>query len=193
MRKRAELKDQTRRAIVDATLELHGQIGPLRTSYAAIAERAGVERRTVYNHFPTEAELFQACSSRYRETNPFPDPEPWRKIADPEQRLRAGLAALYAHYRETELRWANILRDAEVHPLVKLGAKYRHDYLQHVRDVLAVGWQARGTRRTRLLQALGLAVDFYTWRCLCESHHADDEVAIELVLGMARHAAGRCR
>jgi AcrR family transcriptional regulator len=190
MRRRAELKDQTRRAIVDATLELHGQIGPVATSYALIAERAGVERRTVYNHFPTEAELFRACASSYRDTNPFPDPEPWRKIHDPEQRLTRALTELYAHYRETESRWANILRDAEVQPLVRAGATYRHDYLRQVRDVLATGWHARGTRRTQLLQALGHAVDFYTWRSLCQEQHADHETAIELMLAMARHAAG---
>jgi AcrR family transcriptional regulator len=191
MRHRAERKDETRRAIVDATLELHGEVGPLATSYALIAARAGVERKTVYNHFPSEAELFQACSSRYRETNPFPDPEPWRKIADPEQRVQAGLSELYAHFRESEPRWANILRDAEVHPLVRAGAQYRYDYLQGVHDVLAVGWHARGARRTHLLQALGHAADFYTWRSLCQRQGADDKTAVQLVLGMVRHAAGR--
>jgi hypothetical protein len=76
---------------------------------------------------------------------------------------------------------------------VRIGATYRFDYLHRVRDVLAVGWRVRGTRRARVLQALGLAVDFYTWRCLCRSNDDDDEAAIELILGMVRHAAGRCR
>ena len=192
MRRRAERRDETRRAIVDATLELHGEIGPVATSYALIAQRAGVQRKTVYNHFPTEAELFQACSWRYRDSNPFPDPKSWLEITDPEQRLQRGLSELYAHFGESEARWANILRDAEVHPLVRAGAKYRHDYLQRVRDVLAVGWRARGARRTRLLQALGHAVDFYTWRSL-RQQGADDETAIQLILGMVRHAAGRCQ
>jgi AcrR family transcriptional regulator len=191
MRRRAEQRDETRRAIVDATLELHGEIGPVATSYAQIAQRAGVQRKTVYNHFPTEAELFQACSARYRDSKPFPDPESWREIADPELRLQTGLSELYAHFRDSEARWANILRDAEIHPLVRAGAKYRRDYLERVRDVLAVGWGARGTRRTRLLNALGHAVDFYTWRSL-RQQGADDETAVQLILGMVRHAAGRC-
>lgn len=192
MKRRAERKQETRRRIVDAALELHATVGPVRASYAAIAELAGVERRTVYNHFPAEADLFRACSSAYRATNPFPDPDPWKRVAAPEERLRTGLDALYAHYRQAESRWTNILRDAEVDPLVRQGAEYRFEYLRKVRDVLAVGWGVRGRRRAILLQALGFAVDFHAWRSLASGQGVDHDNAVELMVGLVRHAAGAC-
>ncbi len=78
---------ETRLRITEAAVELHGTIGPARTTLSAVAERAGVQRHTVYRHFPTEADLFAACSGHYFTANPWPDPEPWRTISDPQQRL----------------------------------------------------------------------------------------------------------
>ena len=60
--KRAENQAETRRRIVEATVDLHAERGPAHTSITAIAERAGVQRHTVYAHFPTERELGLACS-----------------------------------------------------------------------------------------------------------------------------------
>src|SRR5262245_53973304 len=62
MQRRAEQVDQTRQRIIDATVQLHGTIGPAATTIAGIAEAAGVTRLTVYRHFPDEATLFEACS-----------------------------------------------------------------------------------------------------------------------------------
>jgi AcrR family transcriptional regulator len=75
------------RRITDAAIELHGTVGPSRTTLSAVAKRAGVERRTLYRHFPTEIDLFAACSTHYLTTNPWPDPGTWRAIGDPQQRL----------------------------------------------------------------------------------------------------------
>src|SRR5215831_560871 len=73
----AEMAD-TRRRITEAAVELHGTVGPVRTTVSAIAERAGVQRHTVYRHFPTEDDLYLACSSHFAALNPAPDPESWR-------------------------------------------------------------------------------------------------------------------
>src|SRR5689334_3132595 len=59
-RRRAELEAETRRRITQAAVDLHGSIGPARTTISAIAERARVQRATVYRHFPDEAALFGA-------------------------------------------------------------------------------------------------------------------------------------
>ena len=88
MGRRAELQEQTRQRITEAAVELHGTLGPARTSVTAVAERAGVERATVYRHFPDERALFLACSSHWRAANPAPDPAAWAAIADPDLRLR---------------------------------------------------------------------------------------------------------
>jgi hypothetical protein len=116
---------------------------------------------------------------------PPPDPQPWKKIKDPRARLQTALAELYPYFRRTQPYWANILRDAEVMPLVREFAQLRRlDYLQETRDILAVGWNARGARRTKLLAALGLAVDFRTWETLATKQALDDQQAIALVSRM---------
>src|SRR5688572_26409701 len=87
LRKRAERQAETRRRIVEATVDLHTTVGPSRTKIAAIAERARVQRHTVYAHFPDERALFSACSAHWATANPFPDPASWARIAQPELRL----------------------------------------------------------------------------------------------------------
>ena len=59
-KRRAELEADTRRRITETAVELHGTVGPARTSISAVAERAGVRRSTLYRHFPDEAALFDA-------------------------------------------------------------------------------------------------------------------------------------
>src|SRR4051794_30065455 len=117
LRKRAERQEETRRRIVEAAVDLHGTIGPARTTVSAIAERAGVQRHTYYRHFPDDRTLGLACSGLYAERNPMPDPEPWRGIPDPEKRLRRGLEELYAYFERNEPMLSNVTRDAEVDPV----------------------------------------------------------------------------
>src|SRR4051794_30231585 len=86
LRRRAEGVAATHRRITEAAIELHGTVGPARTTLSAVARHAGVERRTLYRHFPTEADLFAACSTHYFGVNPWPDLGGWRAIRDPRQR-----------------------------------------------------------------------------------------------------------
>ena len=73
-----------------------------------------MERRTLYRHFPTEADLFAACSTHYFTANPWPDLGNWRGIRDPQQRLERALDELYAYYERTEPMFSNVLRDADL-------------------------------------------------------------------------------
>src|ERR671916_1968125 len=91
LKKRAQEMAETHRRITEAAIELHGSVGPSRTTLSAVAKRAGVERRTLYRHFPTEADLFSACSTRYFAANRWPDLGNWRAIRDPQQRLERAL------------------------------------------------------------------------------------------------------
>src|SRR3954454_24302077 len=84
---RAQLEAETRRRITESAVELHGTVGPARTSMSAVAERAGVRRSTLYRHFPDEDALFAACSSHWVAENPRPDLEAWAAIEDPDDRL----------------------------------------------------------------------------------------------------------
>src|SRR5688572_29167088 len=100
--KRAEKEEETRLRIVEAAVQLHGEVGGAGATATAIAERAGVGRVTYYRHFPDERSLLQACTGHYLGLNPPPDPRPWMEIGDPDQRTRTALEALYAYYGRTE-------------------------------------------------------------------------------------------
>src|SRR5881227_1936834 len=95
LKERAKKQEETRRRIVEATVALHEEVGPARTTVAEIARRAGVQRLTVYTHFPNETELFDACGQHWMERNAPPDPSAALAIADPDERLRAVLGPLY--------------------------------------------------------------------------------------------------
>src|SRR3954470_16340670 len=113
MRKRADAVAETRRRITEAAVELHGSVGPARTTVSAVAERAGVQRHTVYRHFPTESDLFAACSAHIYGAHPMPALQAWKNIADPHERLVTALGELYLWYEQTEQMNANVIRDME--------------------------------------------------------------------------------
>jgi AcrR family transcriptional regulator len=187
---RADRYAETRQRIVEAAVELHLERGPVRTSIGAIAERAGVSRITVYRHFPDARTLLEACARHSRAAHPPPDVESWREIADPDERARRALAELYGYFRRTEAGWSNILRDAELVPLVKeLAEERRVAYLRLARDVLLAGRGVRGRQRRLLRAALGLAVDFRTWQTLVRGQGLDDRDAAALMLDVVRAAA----
>src|SRR5215211_4330210 len=166
LKKRAEEMAQTHRRITEAAIELHGTIGPSRTTLSAVAQRAGVERRTLYRHFPNEADLFAACSSHYFAANPWPDLGPWRAIRDPQRRLERALDELYAYYERTEPMLRNVLRDAEVVDFAREAVAPLHAYVEEAAEILATGRRARGRRRHLLRGALRHALAFSTWRSL---------------------------
>lgn len=182
LRERAVSKAETRRRIVEAAVELHGTLGPARTTISAIAERAGVQRLTFYRHFPDELALYRACSGHWAVEHPLPDPEAWAAVEDPERRLETALRELYGHYRETEAMTANVRRDAPTMPVLQEITAARAPYWASVRAVLDRGWRARGRRRTLLRAAIGHAVEFETWRSLARNEGLDDAEAAELMV-----------
>ena len=119
LKKRAERLADTRRRITEATVELHRTVGPAATQLNEVARRAGVQRMTVYNHFPNDTALLTACSAHWRALHPTPDLAAWRAAGRPGARLRLGLGQLYGWYRETEPMTANVLRDAQVLPALR--------------------------------------------------------------------------
>src|SRR5919107_4250180 len=188
---RAERQAETRQRIIESAVALHLERGPAQTSINAIAERAGVNRVTIYRHFPDARTLLEACSAHTRRLNPPPDLNRWRRIEDPRRRTEVALTQLYDYFRRTEAGWANILRDAEVVPLVKEMAEQRRlAYLREVRDVLLAGWPKRRARRPLLSAVLGLAVDFRTWQTLVRREELDDRTAVALMVRLGTAVGG---
>jgi AcrR family transcriptional regulator len=186
LRQRAEAQAETRRRIVEATVALHGSVGPAATTVSAIAERAGVQRLTVYRHFPDERALFRACSGHWAAVHPLPDPSAWSAVDDPAARLELALAELYAHYGETEQMNANIRRDLPIVPAIQEIAASRAPYWESLHTALLRGWNARGRRRRRLDAVIGHAVDFETWRSLTRRQGVGDAEAVALMVALAR-------
>jgi len=188
MKRRAERREQTRQRIVEATVELHETVGMARTTISAIAEKAGVERLTVYRHFPDERALFSACSGHWSAANPPPDPASWTQVADPEERLRVALAEVYAYHRRTEPMMTNFIRDVQVHPLTREMAEPYFQHWERMRYVLATGWGVEDKRIALLMAALGHALDFQTWRSLVREQELSDRQAVGLMVNMVRCA-----
>jgi AcrR family transcriptional regulator len=189
LRERAKKQEETRQRIVEATVALHEEVGPARTTVAEIARRAGVQRLTVYTHFPDEHALFGACSGHFVARNPPPDPRSWAAIDDPRERLRTALRDTHAWFRQARPMLTNIERDISLLPALRdVVTSGRAPRDAAVREILAAGWNARGARRKRLLAAIGLATSFGAWERLTADEGLSDDDAVE-VLARAVEAA----
>lgn len=189
LKKRADSMAETRRRIAAAAADLHGTVGPARTTMSAVADRAGVQRHTLYRHFPTEADLFGACSAHFFGEHPLPDTEPWRAISDPRERLQRVLQDLHTYYERTEQMLGNVLRDAELIEDLRPALVPMQHYLDELAGLLATGWGARGRKRSLVAAATRLAVDFQTWRSLTRDARSSRADAIELMCGLVETAA----
>ena len=185
LKRRAESVAETRERIVEATVELHEQVGPARTTISAIADRAGVQRLTVYRHFPDDRSLFEACSGHWTLRNPRPDPREWVAIDDPVERLRTALTNLYAFFRSTEAMTGNLLRDLPELPALQQVAAPLLEYSNNARSILDVGWKARGRKRNLLRAAIGHALEYETWRSLTAREELTDAEAAEAMVTLA--------
>ncbi len=159
--RRAEQQAKTRQRIAEAALDLHGSVGPARTTLSMIAERAGVQRHTLYAHFPAERDLFVACSGLAMDRDPPPDAGPWQAITERGERLRTGLRAIYDWYERNAQLLGCVLRDAETHaPTREISQKVYGPLMTAYHDVLGAGLNARQRAM------LALALSFFTWRTL---------------------------
>ena len=95
LQRRRESMDETRDRIARAAFELHGTVGPAHATISAIAERAGVQRHTVYRHFPDIVTLIRACTVHGMSVTGLPQPERWEGIDDGHVRLRVALEDMY--------------------------------------------------------------------------------------------------
>ena len=180
LRARARRQEQVHRRITLAAVHLHQTVGPARTTMNAIAERAGVRRATVYNHFPTELELIDACSSHWFEENPPPDPGPWAGIADPALRTETALTDMYRYYDGGREMLGNVLRDtSQVAALDEIVRSKWLPLLDGIIDVLFEPWASSGNdgQNAEIRATLRVALDFFTWKMLTDSGLSNEAAA----------------
>jgi AcrR family transcriptional regulator len=188
-RRRAQLEEETRLRITEAAVDLHGSVGPARTSISAVAHRAGVQRATVYRHFPDEEALFSACSLHWMAQNPLPDPAAWTGIEDPDRRLRVALGELYGWYERGEYMLEKTTRDVAVIPALRPSMEAFRGWFDGAANAIVRGRPERGARRRRLRAAVGHALTFETWRSLVRHQGLSRAQAIEMMEALAGVAA----
>lgn len=178
MTRRAETRDETRARIVAAAVALHEELGPQATTVSAIAERAGVQRLTVYRHFPDDESMFAACSSAWEGRHPLPDLDAVPGAG--RQSCREGLVRLNTYYRDNAGMLTSVARDAAMPalaaPLKRTEAAlaaYVEGLLERLSPPLSRAAFARAT--------LAHAVGFGTWQSL-EAGGLDDAAKADLVM-----------
>jgi AcrR family transcriptional regulator len=179
LKARAEVKEATRARIAAAAASLHEEVGIGRTTVADIARRAGVQRLTVYNHFPDLEALLPACSAHWMTEHPPPDPGPALGLEDPQERLRATLTAFYRWYRETAPMQRRVHGErATVPELDALMAQTADPLFTGLNAALAPGFD-----RPDAQAIVAVALDFWTWQRL-DGEGLDDDAAAALMAGV---------
>jgi AcrR family transcriptional regulator len=181
MNVRAESQEATRRRITESAVELHGTLGPARTTMSAIATHAGVRRSTLYRHFADEGEVFEACSAHWMSDHPLPDIASWAQIQDPRARLQHALTELYAYYDGAEPMLSNILRDVDSMEIVQRQFAPVVAYMEAARAALLDGRPKRGRRADSVRAAVGHALAFTTWRSLVREQGCTPAEAVDLL------------
>jgi AcrR family transcriptional regulator len=178
LKARAAGQRRTRENIVQATMDLHEEVGPAQTTVSEIARRAGVQRLTVYNHFPEDAQLFAACQAHWMRLHPLPDLSDALSLSNPEHRVRDCIRAFYGWYHETAAMAENVQRDrGSIPTLDALMTQTADARLSGLADALGAGFRLRGRRADRQRALIRLALDFWTWRRLHREGLADNAAA----------------
>ena len=174
---RAKQQQNTRERIIEATVALHEEVGPARTSIKAIAEKAGVQRLTVYRNFPDDFALFEACTAHWFNLHPPPSLIEWDKIADDSKRSYAALVAFNKYYRLTETMLTGAYRDFEAVVAMHAPMNKIEVYLDQVRDDLLTYWKVKGKHKQQLSLTLRHCLRFTTWQTLKNENLSDTQIA----------------
>jgi AcrR family transcriptional regulator len=184
MRERAASVDATRRRITEAAVRLHTSVGPSATSFASVADEAGVTRLTLYRHFASKDELFAACMTHWRAAHPAPDVARWLTIRSFERRVRTAIDEMYDWYAANAADLYPIYRDVAFTP--EATQRARRANIERMVDAVLVG-VARPSAVLRA--ALGHALGYWTWRSLTVDERCTREAAVDLSVRFVLSAA----
>lgn len=183
MSKRSAAVEETRKRIVEATMELHNSKGPAATSWEEIAERADVSPATVYRHFPSFDELLPACGELSFRRLDLPGDDRVRerfdRVEGARQRLALFVTELFAIYeRGGRAIWA-VRRDREALPVLQEAHEEIEGRLEAIAEI-ALGPLGLDQRQLRVVRA---ETDYDTWSSLL-AHGIERESAADVVVGM---------
>ena len=170
--RRAAAEEATRERIVSALLSLHEEVGPARTTVSAVAERAGVERLTVYRHFPDEPSMLRACSAHWDAMHPAPAACPDR--GEPLAECRRTILRFYGWYRDNAAMLEQVTGDARRMPVVAALLEPFQRHLDAVTADLDRRWPRRSSQRASTIRH---CLELSTWRSLVRIAGSDRRAA----------------
>lgn len=136
MERRAAAVDQTRRAIVEATMRCHARQGILATTIQDVAKEADVALGTVYRHFPTLNDLVGACGQASLELLGLPDRRQAKQRFDGArsrtERIARLLDAVASLYQPAAKSFLAVRAAADTLPAAAQG----HRRMEHAIDIL---------------------------------------------------------
>ncbi|MCI2423154.1 TetR/AcrR family transcriptional regulator [Saccharopolyspora sp. K220] len=177
-RKRSE---QSKAAILAATIELVAEIGYAGLTIEGIAKRSGTGKQTIYRWWPSKADvLLDAAATKADLHIPIPDEGDF--AAD----LRAFLTATYALGREPRVMAMLRALMAEAQINAEFGERFRTEFLQRRRDALGAildRAQQRGDLPPGVSPETITDIVFGTlwYRVLAAAGTLDDRLADELI------------
>jgi AcrR family transcriptional regulator len=190
MRQRRNAIAHTRERIVAAAFDLHATIGPSRTTISGIADRAGVQRHTVYAHFPDIDALYEACTDHGMRITGMPDPAAWSLIDDPSERCARGIRDLAAWYRANERMLTSVLADVDPLAPAAENPDAFERRMTEIRERLIEPWRVPDATRPLLSAILTHAIAYTTWRSLVGAGLTDPEASTVLLALVERVADG---
>ena len=182
-RKQAERKAK----IAAATAELHAAQGVVATSYAEIAQCAGVSLPTVYSHFPTREALLGGCTGHVAAAAPALPIE--RILAADELSVAAGMLVTAMERQHLHFEpWLAKREDGVIPFLADMSAGVREQNAALVARLLE-RHLGPGERRDMIAGWESL-LSFDLWHRLVRGHRlprpAARRVLVQLLLALAR-------
>ena len=158
---------RTREAIIDALYDLlregHGDTGA-----RAIAERAGVSTRSVFQHFEDLETVYAEVAARQEDAiNPYLAPiDPLIPIAERVDRLVAARDEMYSIIAPVR-RAVNVHRTARTSPLVRNNLNRLH---RAMREQVAATFPREVSGDERLLAQIDVCLSFESWDQFTSQH-----------------------
>jgi AcrR family transcriptional regulator len=176
---RSEVAALRRRRLIEATVEVLGEVGADRLTMDMVAQRADAATRTIYNYFPTRQDLLSAVQAEllqaFRDTLQLEIPE----TGEPAERVGQFVAVLFDMYEQQGAALTTLLEfdEPDIGAQVRDMRAWRRDRLEEI---------LRPASGTTLRLPVGQAVAFafvmtnhVSWRVLREELALTQQQAVE--------------